>query len=149
MTATAHALVGGALAASISNPALGIGLAAISHPLLDLIPHWDFGTNWRKKTKLKLFVESVFDLSLGVGLTYLLFLPRVDFWYLTLAIFAAEFWDMMEVPYWFLKWKFPPFSTIYNIQSKMQNKLDLPWGLVLQILVVGIVISLSLRIHQF
>jgi len=43
MTLTAHALVGAALAASFSNPAIGIPLAVISHPILDMIPHWDFG----------------------------------------------------------------------------------------------------------
>ena len=31
MTATAHAIVGGAIAASISNPAIGLPLAALSH----------------------------------------------------------------------------------------------------------------------
>jgi membrane-bound metal-dependent hydrolase YbcI (DUF457 family) len=52
MTATAHALIGGAIAASIPNPALGLPLAAISHPLVDMIPHWDFGLGWRKKKKV-------------------------------------------------------------------------------------------------
>ena len=41
MTATAHALVGGALAAAIKDPVLGISLSLLSHPFLDMIPHGD------------------------------------------------------------------------------------------------------------
>ena len=55
MTATAHALIGGAIAAGIASQPLGIALALASHPLADLIPHWDFGWGWRKKSKPKLF----------------------------------------------------------------------------------------------
>ena len=51
MTATAHALVGGAIAASAINPAIGLPLAALSHPILDMIPHWDLGIGWRGKNK--------------------------------------------------------------------------------------------------
>ena len=54
MTATAHVLIGGAIAASVPDPALGITLAALSHPILDMIPHWDFGFGWRKKSKVLL-----------------------------------------------------------------------------------------------
>ena len=74
MTATAHALIGGAIAASTSeNPALGISLAAISHPLLDMIPHWDFGLGWRNKSKLRLFLQAFGDLLFGIIITFLIF----------------------------------------------------------------------------
>jgi hypothetical protein len=141
MVATAHALVGGAIAAaSVSNPGLALVASAVSHPLMDLIPHWDFGYNWKEKSKTKLFIESVLDLGVGFVLAYLLFGQNLNFWYFTAVIFAAEFWDMMETPYWFLKWNFPPFSTIYNVQSRMQNKQALPWGVVTQVVVVLAVI---------
>jgi hypothetical protein len=122
MTATAHALVGGAIAASIPDPALGIILATTSHPLLDLIPHWDFGWGWRKKTKIKLFLQAVFDLLLGFVVAYFLFGRHVEFWYFLSCVIASEAWDMAEAPYWFLGWTFPPFNWIYNIQHHMQGK---------------------------
>ena len=123
MTATAHALVGGAVAASIHNPVLGITISALSHPFLDLVPHWDFGWGWRKKTKIKLFIEAAGDLILGFILAYFLFGQFVpNFWYFAACVVAAEAWDMAETPYWFLGWKFPPFSWIYNIQHNMQGK---------------------------
>ena len=136
MTATAHALVGGAIAASIPDPALGLPLAAISHPLMDLIPHWDFGFNWRKTPKLKLFIQCSLDLSFGVVLAYLLFGQQVNLKYFAMAIFVSEVWDLVESPYWFLKWDFPPFSWIYNIQHRMQNKAQLPFGIVTQMITV-------------
>lgn len=145
MTATAHALVGGAIAASFSNPAIGLPLAAASHPLLDLIPHWDFGWGWREKSKKRLFLEACFDLGLGVALAYLLFGKSTNLWYLFSAIFLSEVWDLMEVPYWLLKWKFPPFSSFYNVQSKLQGKAkDMSTGILTQVgTVAGIMLVLK------
>lgn len=143
MTATAHALIAGSITASTGNPALGISASFISHPLLDLVPHWDFGANWRRKTKTRLFLEASFDLIAGVGLTFLIFGSKVEFWYLAAAIFVAEIWDLAEAPYWIMGWKKPPFSWIYGIQSRMQNKAGIIWGIVTQITVVGVALLLS------
>lgn len=141
MTATAHALIGGAIAASTQNPVLGITASFISHPLLDLVPHWDFGANWKKKSKIKLFLEASADLLVGIGLTYLILGSRVDLWYLVAAVFVSEVWDLAEAPYWILGWKIAPFKWIYAVQSRMQNKADLPWGIVTQIIAVGAALS--------
>ncbi len=151
MTATAHALVGGAVAASVNNPAAGILISVASHPLLDMIPHWDFGWGWRKKTKRLLFLEGVLDLGLGISLSYFLFGQFVpNFWYFAACIFAAEIWDILEIPYWFLNWKFPPFCTIYNFQSKMQGKTKTMFGGILtQIATVTGIIILLQRFVKF
>ncbi len=58
MTATAHAIVGGALAAAFPNPVIGISLSLLSHPLLDMIPHWDEGWGWRKKIKFNFLLSA-------------------------------------------------------------------------------------------
>lgn len=145
MTATAHALVGGALAASSLNPALVIPLSAVSHPLLDLIPHWDFARNWMQKPKIKLFVESSADLVVGFILSYLIFGRNVNFFYFTVVILVSEMWDMAEAPYWFLHWRFPPFSWIYQFQHKMQGRAKaFPWGILTQVVaVLGIIYLLN------
>lgn len=149
MTATAHALVGGAIAASIPDPSLGLPLAALSHPLIDMIPHWDFGWGWKKKNKWTLFTQAVFDLSLGVVLAYLIFGRSVDPVYFLAAVFLSEVWDILEAPYWFLGWKFPPFSWIYAVQSKLQGKTKtVSMGILTQVGTVA-AISLFLRIAQF
>lgn len=147
MTATAHALVGGAIAASVKDPALGVTLSAISHPFLDMIPHWDFGWGWKKKNKITLFVQASFDLGLGFILAYFIFGQNINFWYFLTCIFASEVWDILEAPYWFFNWRFPPFSTIYNVQSKMQGKLKLPWGILTQVASVVIIVLALQNFH--
>ena len=148
MTATAHALVGGAIAtATAHNPGLGIVLATASHPFLDMVPHWDFGWGWRDKSKIHFLAESFFDLCLGLFLAYLLFGRSLNLGYFLLVIFASLFLDFLIVPYWFLKWKFPPFSTVYKFQHAINSKAQLPWGVLNQVIAVGGVI-LVLRIFQ-
>lgn len=138
MTATAHALIGGAIAATIQNPQAGIALAFISHPIADMIPHWDFAADWRSKNKVKLFLEASLDLGTGLVVAYALFGRDVDIIYFFSCIFASEIWDIVESPYWLLNWKFPPITWVYNIQSKLQGKLAAPWGIITQILFVAL-----------
>lgn len=144
MTATAHALAGGAIAASIQNPALGIALSALSHPLLDLVPHWDFGWGWKQKTKRRLFAESSLDLIVGVGLAYLFFGQNSqNLVYFAACIFVSEAWDLLEAPYWFLNWRFPPVSWIYNIQSRMQGKTKtMVEGIATQVVTIALLVLL-------
>lgn len=145
MTATAHALVGGAIAASFKDPILGLTLSAASHPVLDLIPHWDLGWGWKQKTKIKLLLQSAFDLSLGLTLTWIMFGHTVDPIYLAACVFMSEVWDIIEAPYWFLNWRFPPFSSFYNIQSKLQGKAkNMFIGILTQVAAVtGIILILK------
>ncbi len=147
MTATAHALIGGAIAASFADPAVGLPLAVVSHPLVDLIPHWDFAANWRTKNKSRLFIEASLDLGFGVLLSYILFGQNINFWYFLSCILASEVWDIFEAPYWMLGWQFAPFSWIYDIQSDMQGKIKLPWGIVTQIITVGVITLILLFLH--
>lgn len=132
MTATAHALIGGAIAASFSNPAIGIPLAAISHPIADMIPHWDFGCGWKKKNKSLLFFQSAADLVIGITLTFLIFGNTTDPLYLALAIFMSESWDLLHVPYLLFNWKFFPFYTFYKFGHLTNKQTGMPWGIITQ-----------------
>lgn len=150
MTATAHALVGGAIAASISNPAIALPLASLSHPLLDMIPHWDLGIGWRGKNKVTLFAESVLDLIVGIALAFLIFGKNVDPIYFLTCIFFSEIWDILMMPYLLFHWKFPPFSTAYNLQHKIQKHTKLtflPWGVLTQAISVGGIVFALRFIH--
>lgn len=143
MTATAHALIGGAIAAAIPNPSIGIPLAAISHPIADMIPHWDFGLNWKKKSKVILFLQSFGDLSLGVVLAFLIFGGRTDNLYLLLCIFMAESWDLLQAPYLLFNWKFFPFSTFYEFGHNTNETAKMPWGILTQVAsVTGLMLAL-------
>ena len=149
MTATAHALVGGAIAASIPNPAIGLPLAALSHPILDMIPHWDLGVGWRKKNKVTLFVESVLDLIIGIIFAYILFGRLIDPIYFFACIFFSEIWDFLMMPYLLLGWNFPPFSTAYKWQHKIQSNIKLPWGILTQAATVYAAVLLLRLVPQF
>lgn len=148
MIATAHALIGGAIAASISNPAIGLPLAAVSHPLVDLIPHWDVARNWKKKSKMTLFWQTFLDLSVGVVLAYILFGQYTNLNYFITAILLSEMWDILESPYWFLNWNFPPFSWVYEVQHRMQSRTTVIPGIIIQILTVGGIIF-ALQFFRF
>lgn len=147
MTATAHALVGGAIAASITNPAIGIPLAFASHPVLDIIPHWDLGIGWRNKNKFTLLLESGFDLLFGILLAYILFGKSVDPIYFLACIFVSEVWDILMMPYIVLGWK--PFKFFYKIQHAIQNNIKLPWGILTQAATVYLAVILLRSVPQF
>jgi hypothetical protein len=148
MTATAHALIGGAIAASTTaNPALGLTLSALSHPIVDLIPHWDFAIGWRKKTKVTLFIQSLADLIIGVGLAFLLFGSSTNPIYLLLCILMSEFWDLMMMPYLLFNWKFPPFSFFYQFGHRTNGKAKMPLGIVTQVATVSGLILVSRVLH--
>ena len=144
MTATAHALIGASIAARVVNPIIGIPLAFFSHFLADLVPHWDVGTNHRQKSNLRSRVEAVFDVLLGFFIAFLLFSQLVSPTYLIVMIIAAQLPDWIGTPYWLFDLKFPPFSWGYYLGHKIQSRLQLPWGLVTQIVVVGIIVVASL-----
>ena len=143
MTATAHALIGGAIAASVPNPALGIPLAAVSHPIADMIPHWDFGFGWKKKSKALLFFQSIADLVFGLVITFLIFGKTTNTLYLFMAIFISESWDILQMPYLLFNWKFFPFSAFYHFGHQTNGKAKLPWGVLTQVATVsGLVLAL-------
>lgn len=145
MTATAHALIGASIATSVTNPILGIPLAIASHFLADLIPHWDAGTNHRQKTMTRIKIEAVFDVLLGFGLSYIIFRNFVDTKYLFTMIIAAQLPDWLEAPSWMFGFKVPPFSWMDWLGHKIQARMQLPWGLVTQVVVILIMMLLTIK----
>lgn len=138
MTATVHALVGAACAASFQNPVIGLTVATASHPLLDTIPHWDAARGWREKKKSKLLMESCLDLGLGVVLAFLLFGQGVNVWYVLLCIAGSISWDVAEIPYWFWHWRGFPFKYTHAFQSAIQGRANKTWGILTQVTTVAI-----------
>lgn len=144
MTATAHALIGASIATTISSPIIGIPIAIISHFAADLVPHWDAGTNRRKKTISRLRIESAVDVLLGFFLVYLLFASRTDPVYLFAMVIAAQFPDWLEAPASKFGIEVPPFTWARWLGHKLQSRMQLPWGLVTQIVIVGIIVYFAL-----
>lgn len=149
MTATAHALIGASLAVKFTTPQIGIPLAIISHFVADLIPHWDAGTNHRQKSLNRIKVEATFDVLLGFALSFLIFRNLVDPIYLFVMIIAAQLPDWIEAPSWLFGFKVPPFSWLDWLGHKLQTRLQLPWGLVTQVVVVGLLLVATISFADF
>lgn len=144
MTATTHALIGGVIAQYVPDPTIGISLSAISHPIVDLIPHWDFGLGWKNKSKVLLFYQASADFAIGIILTFLIFGNTTNHLYLLISILISESWDILQMPYLLLNWKFLPFSAFYNFGHDTNNKAGIFWGVISQIATVAVLV-LALR----
>jgi hypothetical protein len=144
MTATAHALIGASLAVKIANPVFGIPIAIISHFMADLVPHWDAGTNRRKKSIQRLREEAAFDVILGFVLSFLIFRNLVGPVYLFLMIIAAQLPDWLETPSSKFGIRIPPFTWVETLGHKLQSRKQLPWGIITQIVIVGIFLLASI-----
>lgn len=144
MTATSHAIIGTIIAAKIGNPALAIPIAITSHIVMDAIPHWDTATNRRKKAFKKMFIDSFFDVTIGFVLSYLLiflFFPKTNLAYAFVIIIASQFFDWVTAFYYFFHIK--AFKWAYSFQKLFNNDLDLPWGLVTQIILILVLLVLA------
>ena len=142
MLAASHALAGAAIAAVSPTPITGFIIALLSHPLLDFFPHWDFNTRYHHRTKLQIILISLTDAGIGLGLGWLLFSPPVPAVVLLITMLLAQGPDWLEAPYHILNYNFPPFSTIKRLQSRWHTKLGLPWGLILQVVFIVVILLL-------
>jgi hypothetical protein len=150
MTATAHALVSGAIAASVRNPSLALPLAFFSHFIMDAVPHWDFGTNWRMRSKATTGMIAIFDTLLGFTVAYFIYGGKVPLWILLGTVALGNLPDWLEAPYYlfFAKpdSKGPTASSgfmekltyrIYKTENIFHSKAQYPLGVLTQIATVG------------
>lgn len=155
MTATAHALVSGAIAARFTDPVTAGLLAITSHYVMDSIPHWDFGTNWRDRPKHKTGIFAIFETTLGLGLSYFFFGQYLSFplWVLTVGLGILPDW--IETPWYIFfanpkKHKPGPNAGIweklafglYKLPNVFHTKAQLPLGFVTQVVTVAFFIMI-------
>lgn len=138
MLTISHAIIGSSIALRVQNPIISFPLAIVLHFLCDLIPHWDVGTNRRERSHTQTFIFAAIDVLLAFIIPILLFNGKVNFYYLISMIFVSNLPDWIESPYLFFKIDMFPFSTLYKIQSKLQSKMQLPYGLLTQIGIVSL-----------
>jgi hypothetical protein len=150
MTATAHALVSAAIARAVPNPYLAIPLAITSHFIMDAIPHWDIGTQWRARSKTMTGALAIGETALGITLAYFLFRGKVETPLLLSTIIAGELPDWLEAPWYifFAKnnhsgvskksgfWERLTYR-IYHRENMIHSKADLPFGIISQIATVA------------
>lgn len=145
MTASAHAIVGAAIATRIANPLIGLPLAFLSHFAGDKVPHWDPMTNHNTKTRERIILETILDVMLGFALVTLLFvLPhKQDPLYLYLAMITAQLPDWLETPQTIFHKDFFFSRPNYRLQKWVHDvgfdsRAQAPWGIISQVVVVAI-----------
>lgn len=146
MTATGHAIIGTVIAAKVANPALAIPIAIFSHIIADVIPHWDAATHRKEKGKKEVLRDAAIDVVLGFAISYILIqslFSHVSLSYAFMIIIAAQSLDWIMAPYYFWKIKFPPFVWAYTFQKSIENRLDKPWGIINQALLLLILVALA------
>lgn len=151
MTATAHAVVAGAIAAKFTgDPATAMVLALSSHYVMDCVPHWDFGTNWRLRSKEMTGALAIADTLLAFTVAYFLYGGKVAFFPLTMVISFSLLPDWLETPWYIFfanqkkhepgprasMWERMAYA-IYKIPNAFHTKAQFPFGLVTQIATVA------------
>lgn len=151
MTATGHAIIGTSLAAIIPNPLIGIPLAILSHIFADAFPHWDTGTNMKKKSKLEFVIGSFIDLGISFFVPFILavyLFPQTSLLYVYIMVIAAQGLDWASAPSVFLGWKFAPITWSNAIQKMFDNRLDKPKGIIYQVVALVSIVALSLVVYR-
>ena len=149
MTATAHALVAGAIASRFTDPATAGTIAFLSHFVMDSIPHWDIGTNWRERPRSVTGTWAIGETLCGMLLAFLLFSSRAPAVTLAVAIFFSLLPDWLEVPWYIFfakqnkkepgknagQWEKLAYG-VYKTENIFHAKLQFPWGVITQIATV-------------
>jgi hypothetical protein len=158
MTATSHALVSGAIVAAIPDPLVSLPLVFASHFIMDAVPHWDFGTNWRDRSKSETGLIAILDTIVGFTVTYFVFGGKVELPLLMLAMTLGNLPDWLEAPYYifFAKQNKKTLSEgasfwerltyrIYKMENVFHTKAQFPFGLVTQVATVAFFLLLLRR----
>jgi len=158
MTATAHALVSAAIYRAIPDPRLSIPLAFASHFIMDTVPHWDFGTNWRSRSKKMTGLLAIAETALGITVAYFLFQGKGNSLGLLSTIVAGELPDWLEAP-WYIFFarqnKHEPGARagfwekltyrIYRLENVFHARAVYPLGVITQIVTVAFFLLLLTR----
>lgn len=149
VTETAHAIVAGAIASRFPDPVTAGSLAFVSHYLIDSIPHWDIGTNWRGRDKRITGAFAIGETVIALTVAYFFFSENSQPITLAVAVGASLLPDWLEVPWyvlfakknnngpskkagWFERLTF----SLYKSQNFFHTKTQFPLGLLTQIATV-------------
>lgn len=158
MTATAHALVSGAIVAAIPNPTISLPLVFASHFIMDAVPHWDFGTNWRSRSKFDTGAIAILDTVIGFTVAYFVFGGKVSLPILLSAAILGNLPDWLEAPYYIFFasqnkkaltekasiWEKITYR-IYKLENVFHTKATFPFGVFTQVATVAFFLLILAR----
>lgn len=155
MTATAHTLVAGAIAAKFTDPTAAASLALLSHFIMDSIPHWDIGTSWRNRPKEITGILAILETSVGLGIGYYIFGALAPQGTLILTMIFSLLPDWLETP-WYIFYASPKHILptrkagfwenltyrIYKAENFFHTRAEFPVGVLTQVVTVIFFLSL-------
>lgn len=143
MLATSHAIVGGTIAVAVpDNVLLQVGLILVSHFILDIIPHWDLGTEWESRSKTQTGLLAIGETLVAAAIMWLLFHNSLSFLAGSIAFIAAQLPDWLQAPWYILfarthkpnsSWLARITYELNHIQDYAHTRCGLPKGLLTQI----------------
>jgi hypothetical protein len=149
MTATAHALVAGAIASRFTDPVAAGTLALVSHYVMDSVPHWDIGTNWRGRRKTITGILAIADTVIAITVAYFLFAANAPLLTLAVALAASLVPDWIETPWYIFfarqnkqepaknaGWLEKLCFVVYKIPNMFHAKAQFPLGVLTQVATV-------------
>lgn len=138
-----HALVGAAIATAVPNPVIALPLALASHFVLDLVPHWNphIYSEMKKhgrllpKTVAFVFLDSTAALFIGFLIASRTLPDAGRVATILFGAFFAVLPDLLEAPYYFLRFKNGPLMRLVEIEHKLQTNARFLPGILTQVIV--------------
>lgn len=140
-----HTLVGAAIATRIPNPLISLPLALLSHFLLDFVPHWNpsLYTETQKHGRPSgystrfVFLDSSLSLILGFLVAARQWPDRGHFLLIILCCFLAVAPDVLEAPYFFLKYRPAWMENLIQWQRRHQGRARKVPGILIQLTTIA------------
>lgn len=149
MLSTTHSLTSALIVSRISSPIISFPLTLICHYLMDTIPHWDTGSglSYGAKPKKWAFIHTLVDLAVAAVVVFFLFqigkTLSIKLW---LGVLVGISPDIVEAPALFLDYRPPPINWLEKFHNKFHRRWQFPWGLIPQIIIIAIILSITFLI---
>jgi len=157
MLLTPHAFVGAAIGASTDNLFYIITLAFMSHFILDMLPHSDWGM-WHNYSEFSWKDMKARDYILVAADIAILLISMMYLWYnlgrnnnILIGAFFGILVDLIDnVPFWkkFFQ-KLPVFSWLHWLHRKIHHLLEMKywiWGVITQVAIIVISVIILFKI---
>lgn len=140
-----HTVVGAAIATKFGNPALAVPLAFLSHFVLEVVPHWNphlytetkkYGRVTDKSTRI-VAIDVATSLIAGTFIAYQALPNLTQAATILAACLAAVLPDVVEAPYFFLRYRHPLLEKWILLQRSIQFSAPVIPGIITQLLVLA------------
>lgn len=138
-------MVGAAIASKIPNPLIAIPLAFASHFVLERIPHWNPHLNTEtkkygaptKRSTVIVVIDSTLALTSGLLISASALPNTAHAATILFACFASVLPDVIEAPYFYLKYRVELIKRWIAFQKSLQVDTTPAWGMLTQLVTIA------------